>query len=283
MGYLKFENENIFLERKNKIILTDYSMFFKFMKYLKGIEQGCLQVEYNDLKLTNKNTLLIDLSSISSLTSIFEIENKIVDEYVKYNFENFNFDIEDEKCLNNILKKYIYQMFEDMNDKEFEIDYIKLLKSYLNIFIKDSNDLIKMINTILNNNNLKEIIIIYKKNILKEFKLCEIETLTSNKVHLFEICDKESNIELNDNIIIFDKEITQIRVDDFCDLIINRSEIYKSENKEIYSYLIFKILFYSINRKEVDLMKKYNDEISELARILNEEFKFNLKDLQGYI
>lgn len=283
MGYLKFENENIFLEKSNKIILTDYGMFFKFMQYLKGIEKGTFQVEYNGLKLTNKNTLIIDLSSVSSLVSIFDTENKIVEEYIKYNFENLNLNFEDEECLSDILKKYMYKMFDDMNYKELEFDYIKLLKSYSKVFIRNSNDLIKMISVLLNSNNIKEIIIIYKNNILNEFKLSEVKSFNTDKILLFEICDKQSQIEMDDNIIIFDKEITQIRVDDFLDLIINRSKIYKTDNKEIYSYLIAKILFYSIDRKEVDIVKKYKNEISELVSILNEEFKINLKNLQGYI
>ena len=258
-------------------------MFFEFMKCIKEVENGNSRVEYNGLKLTNKNTLIIDLSSISSLTYIFEKENRIIEEYIKYNFENLKFDIQDEEYINNIFKKYINNMFNNLNDEEIEVDYIKILKTCSKIYIKDKNDLINIIKSILKSDTLKEIIIIYKKSILNEFKFYEIEQINDEKIHLFEICDKNSTINYGDNIIIFDKEITQIRVDDFLELILNKTKTFKNLDKETYSYLIAKILFYSIDKKEVDLMKKYNNEISELAKILNDEFKFNLKDLHGYI
>ena len=283
MGYLKFENENLFIEKKNKIILTEYNMFFKFMKYLYGIEQGNLQVEYNGLILNNKNTLIIDLSSITSLTLIFSNENRIIDEYTKYNLEKLNISLEDETIMNETIKKYAKELFNNLCCEEFEINWTKLLKSYSQIIIKNSSDLIKVISSILENDNLKELIILYKRSILKEFKLYEIEEFVNDKVHLFEICDKESYLEINDNILIFDKEITQIRVDDFLDLILEKSKIYQNENKDTYSNLISKILFYTINRKEVDLMMKYKDEISELVKILDEEFKINLSNVHGYI
>jgi hypothetical protein len=109
--------------------------------------------------------------------------------------------------------------------------------------------------------------------------LQEIENLENDKIILFEICDKLSYLEQKDNILIFNSEITQIRVDEFLDLIIGKSKIYNYDDKENYTYLINKILFYSINQKEVDIMKKYIKEISELVEILRKEFKINLTDV----
>ncbi len=284
MGYLKYENENIFLDGVNKIILTEYKQFYRFMKNIKGIENGSIKVEYNNLNLTNKNTLIIDLSNVSSLVEIFSNNNRIIEEYLKVKLEKLIFMQEDEEKLNNIIKQYLTEMFGKNQELNVEIDYLKLLKSNSNISIKNEDDFLNMIYSILtDSNNIKQMIIIYKKSLLKAFKLQEVEYIQSDKVCLFEICDKESQIDINDNILVFDKEITQIRVDDFFDLIIDKNKTFNRESKETYSFLIAKILFYSINRKEVDLMKKYSKEISELVEILDGEFKINLEDTLGYI
>lgn len=284
MGYLKYENENIFLDGVNKIILTEYKQFYRFMKNIKGIENGSIKVEYNNLNLTNKNTLIIDLSNVSSLVEIFSNNNRIIEEYLKVKLEKLIFMQEDEEKLNNIIKQYLTEMFGKNQELNVEIDYLKLLKSNFNISIKNEDDFLNMIYSILtDSNNIKQMIIIYKKSLLKAFKLQEVEYIQSDKVCLFEICDKESQIDINDNILVFDKEITQIRVDDFFDLIIDKNKTFNRESKETYSFLIAKILFYSINRKEVDLMKKYSKEISELVEILDGEFKINLEDTLGYI
>lgn len=284
MGYLKYENENIFLDGVNKIILTEYKQFYRFMKNIKGIENGSIKVEYNNLNLTNKNTLIIDLSNVSSLVEIFSNNNRIIEEYLKIKLEKLIFMQEDEEKLNNIIKQYLIEMFGKNQELNVEIDYLKLLKSNSNISIKNEDDFFNMIYSILkDSNNIKQMIIIYKKSLLNAFKLQEVEYIKSDKICLFEICDKESQIDINDNILVFDKEITQIRVDDFFDLIIDKNKTFNKESKETYSFLITKILFYSINRKEVDLMKKYSKEISELVEILDGEFKINLKDTLGYI
>ena len=66
-------------------------------------------------------------------------------------------------------------------------------------------------------------------------------------------------------------------------MIINKSRKYDVKNKDTYIYLINKILFYAINGKEVDLVKKYENEISELTEILNKEFKLKFTDTSDYL
>lgn len=282
-GYLKYDNQNLFLEKFNKIILTEYCQFYEFMKNIKGIEDGKSKVEYNNLKLTNKNTIVIDLSSISSLVMMLSDNNKLTEEYIKLNLEKLIFSQDDEEELNNIVKQYLIKMFGNRQTFNVEIDYLKILKNNSNIKIQDKEDFINMINFILDSDTIKQIFVIYKKSILNELKMGEIEYIENDKMCFFEICDKESHIDFEDNILIFDKEITQLRADDFYDLIIRRGKFYKDDNKELYSFLINKILFYAIDRKEVDIMKKYDKEISEMVEILQDEFKISLKNTSDYI
>ena len=75
----------------------------------------------------------------------------------------------------------------------------------------------------------------------------------------------------------------KIRADELFDMIINKKRKYNVKNRDIYSYLINKILFYAINGKEVDLVKKYENEISELTEILNKEFKLKFTDTSDYL
>ena len=278
MYYLNYDNENLFLEQYNKIILISYINFYYFMKKLKEMNK----IELNGLRLTTKNTLIIDLTSISSLISIFNDNNNIVDSYVKIKLNNLVINQEDDEILKNIINKYLKSTFESEFD-DIDIDYIKLFKMYSNLNIENEKIFFKMLNSIINSDEYEEVLIFYKRSIINEFKLQNIEELNNKKVILFEICDKDSKLEINDNILIFDKEITQLRVDELFDMIINKSQKYDAKNRDIYIYLIKKILFYAINGKEVDLVRKYENEISELTKILNKEFKLKFTDTSDYL
>ncbi len=279
MYYLNYDNENLFLEQHNKIILISYINFYYFMKKLKEMNK----IELNGLRLTTKNTLIIDLTSISPLINIFNSNNNIiVDSYVKIKLNNLVINQEDDEILKNIINKYLENTFESKFD-DIDIDYIKLFKAYSNLNIENEKIFFKMLYSIINSDEYEEVIIFYKKSIINEFKLQNIEEIDNKKVILFEICDKNSKLETNDNILIFDKEITQLRVDELFDLIIKKSKKYDIKNKDTYIYLINKIIFYAINGKEVDLMKKYENEISELTEILNKEFKLKFTDTSDYL
>lgn len=78
MYYLKYNKEKIFLEKNNKIILINYDSYFEFMKQIKLINDNKNEnnVELNGSKITNKNTLIIDISSITSCTQLFNNDNR---------------------------------------------------------------------------------------------------------------------------------------------------------------------------------------------------------------
>lgn len=282
MYYLKYDNENIFLEHKNKIILTEYKSFYDFMKELKNISKNKSIMELNGLKLNSKNTLVVDLTSISALTEIFSDDNEIIKEYLKVKLDNLILLEEDEESIKSVMYKYLIQIL-DVEKDNIDINFIKNIKLNANINIADSYTLIDMLKTILKSIRLKEIIIIYKRGILNNFKLQELEFLEDDRIVWFEICDKHSIIYDNENIILFDKSINQIVYKDFIELIFSKLELKEVKDKEIYKYLINKILFFAIDEKEVDIMEKYNKELKKLNEILKKEFKLNLMDTLGYI
>lgn len=285
MYFLKYNNENIFIKNTNKIILTNYKSYFKFMNEILKINENTNKsvIELNTLKLTNKNTLIIDFTSISSIVRIFSNDNKIIDEYVKIQLDNLIFENNEEEILNKSINELLNKIYGKIQNNNIELDLFKVLKANTNIEIKNSDDFIEILNSLLKSNNIKKIIFLYKKSLLNHFKLQEIEMIDNDKVILFEICDKESILEQNSNILIFDNEIFQITYYDFMDLIYKKIKNYTTENKELYEFLVNKILFYSINKKEVDIMKKHLNEVEDICNIFIEEFKLNLKDTLDYI
>lgn len=86
----------------------------------------------------------------------------------------------------------------------------------------------------------------------------------------------------DDNIIFFGEDIFQITYDNLIELIINKSSN-KEMDRKLYEYLINYIFFYSINEKEVDIMKKYLKEIEEMNKVLKNEFKIDIENALGYI
>lgn len=273
MYYLKYNNDNIFIQNRNKIILTNYSQYFKFIKCLKNLEKN--SIDLNGLKMSSKNTLLIDLSSISSIVDVFSDDNKIIDEYIKLKISDIILEEDDENVLNNLLKKYINKYVPLSKNESIDVDYLKLLKNCINIDITNKDELKEIIEEMSKIENIKQILIIYKRDILNEFKMQEILKIENEKIIMFEICDKKSYLNEKDNILFFGNEITQISVSDLLNLIINNLKI---EDKEfdLYEYLINKIFFYSIDKKEVDIMKKYNSIIEDLVQIIEKNFNLNL-------
>ena len=99
---------------------------------------------------------------------------------------------------------------------------------------------------------------------------------------MFEICDSNSKFKDGDNILFFDKDIYQITYNNLVDLILSKSKI-QDLDRELFEFLLNNIFFYSINKKEVDIMRKHLKEIININDVLNKEFKINLMDTLDYI
>lgn len=283
MEYLKFNNEKIYIEKNNKIILTNYNWYLKFMNEILNINENknSMAVEINGLKLTNKNTLIIDLTSASSVTRVFSNANKIIDEYIKTKLDSFIINAEQEEIMNNSINELLEELYH--NSSFVELDLLRILKNYSDVSIKNSEDFIKVVKELTKSENLKKIIVIYKKSLFDFMKLHEIKELDEDKITFFEICDKKSILTNEDNIIIFDNEIFQITYAELSELIYRKFNNFDSADKELYEYLINKTFFYSIDEKEVDIMRKHINEIEKINKIFREEFKLNLNNTLDYI
>lgn len=283
MEYLKFNNEKIYIEKNNKIILTNYNWYLKFMNEILNINENknSRAVEINGLKLNNKNTLIIDLTSVSSVTRVFSNANKIIDEYIKTKLDSFIINVEQEEIMNNSVNELLEELYH--NSSFVELDLLKILRNYSDVAIKNSEDFIKVVKELTKSETLKKIILIYKKSLFDFMKLHEIKELDEDKITFFEICDKKSILMNEDNIIIFGNEIFQITYAELSELIYRKFDNFDSADKELYEYLINKTFFYSIDEKEVDIMRKHINEIEKINKILSEEFKLNLNNTLDYI
>lgn len=164
MYYLKYENENIFLVKHNKIILTKYDFYYKFMDNIINVNDK--KIEINGLGLNTKNTLVIDFTSVSSALKIFNNDNKVIEEYIKFKLENSLINIEAEEKINYMINDMLIELYGDLKTCDTEIDILKLIKSNSNLSIKNKDDFLEILREILESNNLKNIFVIYKKGIL---------------------------------------------------------------------------------------------------------------------
>lgn len=283
MFYLKYRNENFFIVKNNKIIITSYEKYYEFLKEIFKInESKNTNIELNGLKLNTKNTLIVDLSSIASATKIFNSENRLINEYIKTSLENYNMDYEKENSINLNINEIMKNLYKELQIEDVEIDILKLIKSHTNFYINTNEEFFVVINEIVKSEDLKNIFIIYKKSILDFLKLNELEYIKNEKIILFEICDSNSKFKDDDNILFFDKDIYQITYNNLLDLILSKSKI-RDLNRELFEFLLNNIFFYSINKKEVDIMRKHLKEIIIINDVLNKEFKINLMDTLDYI
>lgn len=164
MFYLKYRNENFFIVKNNKIIITSYEQYYEFLKeILKINESKDTNIELNGLKLNAKNTLIVDLSSIASATKIFNSENRLISEYIKTSLENYNIDYEKENSINLSINEIMKNLYKEVQIEEVEIDILKLVKSHTNFCINTNEDFFGVINEIVKSEDLKNIFVIYKK------------------------------------------------------------------------------------------------------------------------
>lgn len=283
MFYLKYSNENFIIVKNNKLIITSYKKYYEFLKEILAInESKDTNIELNGLKLNTKNTLIVDLSSIASATKIFNSGNRLINEYIKASLENYNMDYEKENSINFTINEIMKNLYKELQLENVEIDILKLIKSHTNFSINNNEDFLVVLNEIVKSEDLKNIFIIYKKGILDFLKLNELEYIKNEKIILFEICDSNSKFKDDDNILFFDKDIYQITYNNLVDLILSKSKI-RDLNRELFEFLLNHIFFYSINKKEVDVMRKHLKEIIIINDVLNKEFKINLMDTLDYI
>ena len=109
---LSILSQELFLEQLNKFVILDRNSYLNFIKVLISVNNKELEsykIDVNGLVLNDKNTMVIDFSSISSYCSTIYGNNKLKDEYIKTKIENYSERDKEQIILNHeinrILKK----------------------------------------------------------------------------------------------------------------------------------------------------------------------------------
>ena len=150
MFYLKYRNENFFIVKNNKLIITSYEQYYEFLKEILIInESKDTKIEFNGVKLNSKNTLIVDLSSIASATKIFNSENRLINEYIKTSLDNYSIDYEKENTINLTINEIMKNLYKELQLEDVEIDILKLVKSHTTFAINNNDDFFVVLNEIV--------------------------------------------------------------------------------------------------------------------------------------
>ncbi len=271
---LSILSQELFLEQLNKFVILDRNSYLNFIKVLISVNNKELEsykIDVNGLVLNDKNTMVIDFSSISSYCSTIYGNNKLKDEYIKTKIENYSERDKEQIILNHEINRILNSNYKGLYNTEFNIDIEKLVKQYTTIQIRTENDFFKILKYVIENSNLKQYIIIYSKNIVDDFKIAKyIDSISSNNVIKIELCSNNSEITKNDNVTFVKEMFYQISGSELYNLI-------KFHNKELDEKDIEKYFITSIRKEGVG---KMNDKIEKLEKICNECLK--ILDLKGF-
>lgn len=271
---LSILNQELFLEQLNKFVILDRNSYLNFIKVLISVNNKELEsykIDVNGLVLNDKNTMVIDFSSIYSYCSTIYGNNKLKDEYIKTKIENYSERDKEQIILNHEINRILNSNYKGLYNPEFNIDIEKLIKQYTTIQIRTENDFFKILKYVIENSTLKQYIIIYSKDIVDDFKISKyIDSISGNNVIKIELCSNNSEITKNDNVTFVKEMFYQISGSELYNLI-------KFHNKELDEKDIEKYFITSIRKEGVD---KMNDKIEKLKKICDECLK--ILDLKGF-
>jgi len=272
---LNILNQELFLEQLNKFVILDRSTYLNFVKAIISINNKDInkaKIDVNGLVLNDKNTMIIDFSSISSYCNTIYGNVKLKDEYIKTKLENYN-DRDIKQCiLNNEIVKILNSNYKGLYDTDFTIDIDKIIRQYTNIQINTEYDFFKILKYVIEKSSIKQYIIIYSKNIVDDFKIKKyIDNITYQNAIKIELCSEKSIISKSDNITFVKDMFYQISGSELYNLI-------KIHNKEINDEDIEKYFITSINNEGVDKMNE--NKIIKLKKICNE--RLNILNLKGF-
>lgn len=272
---LNILNQELFLEQLNKFVILDRSTYLNFVKAIISINNKDInkaKIDVNGLVLNDKNTMIIDFSSISSYCNTIYGNVKLKDEYIKTKLENYN-DRDIKQCiLNNEIVKILNSNYKGLYDTDFTIDIDKIIRQYTNIQINTEYDFFKILKYVIEKSSIKQYIIIYSKNIVDDFKIKKyIDNITYQNAIKIELCSEKSIISKSDNITFVKDMFYQISGSELYNLI-------KFHNKEINDEDIEKYFITSINNEGVDKMNE--NKIIKLKKICNE--RLNILNLKGF-
>ena len=220
-------NQELFLEQFNKFIVLDRKNYLDFIKTLTSIDnkESKVKISINGSELNDKNTIILDFSSIYSYCNTIYYNKILKDEYIKLKLENYVDRDRKQLLINEEISKIIDSNYKGLYEEDFIVDIDKIVKLYTKIIIKDEQDFFKILKYVIEYSSIKQYIIIYSKNILQDLKIQSyIDNISDNKVIKIELCSEESKICKNDNITVVKELFYQISGSELYNLIKLKNE-----------------------------------------------------------
>ena len=273
---LSINNQEIYLEKNNKFVVTNSNNYLKFIKAISSInnkEISSEEIEVNGLKLTDKNTLVIDFSSITSYCQIVYGTSRIKDEYIRLKLENYEDRDKKQIVLNNEILKILNSNYRGLFNEDINVDLDKIVKQYIEVRINSEKEFFKILKYIIEKSAIKQYIFIYSKALIEDLKINKyIEEIDNEKIVNIEICTDNSTITQDDTITFVQEMFYQISGNELYKLIQFQNDI---ENEKIEKYFLK-----SIKYKEDDSMEEINVK-KQLNKICKNRFKLiDFKDFK---
>lgn len=91
MNRVNVLNQELFLEQFNKFIVLDRKSYLDFIRVLTSInnKESKEKISINGMELNEKNTMILDFSSIYSYCNTIYYNKILKDEYIKLKLENY--------------------------------------------------------------------------------------------------------------------------------------------------------------------------------------------------
>jgi ABC-type lipoprotein export system ATPase subunit len=267
---------------KEKILMNDYFEYDTIIrKYLINSKHFLINNDFNNEYLLNNINKFVNINN-----DIEEVNNKLD---FNINIWMFIYIIIIIKSKLNMINEYDFYFYFIII---FDIEYIsdKFLLYYKNKYIMNKMEkrLLYLYNIISNNNNIeKDISIIdIDKIIINKFNNCEPKLINNNKII----------INKNDHILVTGKsgsgktsllyllkgilKIPELNIEPNIDYINNQSYLTLSNNKSIYSGLLYDIISNYSLTFDIDLIN-YALKFSKLNNKLNENIYIDIDKLSS--
>ena len=275
MNRVNVLNQELFLEQFNKFIVLDRKSYLDFIRVLTSInnKESKEKISINGMELNEKNTMILDFSSIYSYCNTIYYNKILKDEYIKIKLENYIDRDKKQLLITEEINKIINSNYKGLYEEDFIVDIDKIVKLYTNITIKGEKDFFKILKYVIEYSSIKQYIIIYSKTLLQDFNIQGyIDNINDNKVIKIELCSEKSKICKNDNITFVKELFYQISGSELYNLI-------KLKNVDIKDRDIENLFMSSLNYKGDDNMKK--NKLIRLKKICNERLNIlNLKEFE---
>lgn len=257
------KEENIDIEKYNKIKIINYNKYIEFYKYF--YERSNLFIENKEI--TKKDCVFIDITSIGAILKELEFKkNSLLYDYIliKYNeIKIENKDIFYNSFLDQIelLKDNVDLDVEIMPEEELTKVIIQNIDIKIN-FQKLLSEFEKILQVVINYNIIKTYIIFYNSSFME---------LNRNYDNCFNF-DCNPFLNVSDYNILVANEIISFN---YKTLIKYLKDIWPIEyyNQEI-EYLVNDYFCYNIHKK---IFRTKREKIYLLSNILNKEYKLNQK------